>query len=82
MAGCVYLAWRDATFLGAGERLEDAQELCETRAAKRGEGLLRWDARRVRDLLADDGAGQVIVEAGRYVVRRVPVTRQSDGDGC
>jgi hypothetical protein len=85
MAGWVFLAFRDSTLLGAGERLEDAQQVCLSDAfwrAKRRERVgLNWYAPQRGHESSHEKRGSLIVSAGLYSVRRVPVARYAVGDG-
>lgn len=82
MCAWVYLAYRDQTMIGAGERLEDAQQLCVTDAAKRGERTPEWWAPQKSPQWDNAVRPRTVLHGGVYGVKRVPVARYADGDGC
>jgi hypothetical protein len=81
MAGWVYLAYRDQTLIGAGERLEDAQHLCATDAARRGERTPDWRPAQKAPQWDNAVRPRTVLHGGIYGVKRVAVAGYADGDG-
>jgi hypothetical protein len=81
MLAWVFLAFRDMTLLGVGERLEDARQLCATDAARRGERIREWRPAQQSPQWDNGVRPRTVLHGGVYSVKRAPVARYADGDG-